>query len=119
MHIHRDTKPVMAAGQVNTRVSRLAVQQDLEMLRAWANRNRMKFDKNKYQVPQLGRKSPVQQPRLGLPAWGADLLKKKTLGALVSHDPGSRDGHQPPGLYQEQHSQQGPGKGLSHPTQHS
>lgn len=80
MRIHRDTKPVMAAGQVNTRVGRLAVQQDLEMLRAWANRNLMKFNKNKYQVPQLGRKSPVQQPRLGLPAWGADLLKNPPWG---------------------------------------
>ena len=66
----------MAAGQVNTMVGRVAVQQDLDRLRAWANRNLMKFNKNKCQVLQLGGKSPVQQPRLGLPAWGAALLKR-------------------------------------------
>lgn len=38
-----DTKLVM----VNTMVGRVAVQQDLDRLRAWANRNLMKFIKNK------------------------------------------------------------------------
>lgn len=77
-----DTKLVMAAGQVNAIEGRVAVQQDLDRLRAQANRNLMKL-KNKCQEPLLGRKNLVQQPRPGLLAWGCSSAH---LGALVSSE---------------------------------
>lgn len=69
---------MMAAGQVNTTVGRLAIQQDLERLRAWANRNLMKFDKNK--CHSWEERAQCSNPGWDcLPGW-ADLLKKNPGG---------------------------------------
>jgi len=60
-----------------------AIQQDLDRLESWAQRNLMKFKKGKRRVLHLGRNKPMQQYRLR-----ADLLASKSverdLGAAVN-----------------------------------
>jgi len=78
------TKLVMPAGQVSTMAGKVAIQKHLDRMRAWTNKTLRKF--NKCQVPQLGRKSPVQHLRLGLSAWGGCSSAEKTPGTLVSSE---------------------------------
>ena len=59
-----------------------AIQQDLDRLESWAERNLIKFNKDKCRVRHLGRNNPMHQYRLG-----ADLLESTSveteLGVLV------------------------------------
>jgi len=74
-----DTK---LGGVADTPEGCAAIQQDLERLESWAQRNLMKLHKGKCRVLHLGRNNPMHQYRLG-----ADLLESSSaesdLGVLV------------------------------------
>jgi len=76
-----DTK---LGGVVDTPEHCAAIQQDLDRLESWAQRNLMKFHKGKCRVLHLGRNNPMHQYRLG-----ANLLESSTverdLGVLVDN----------------------------------
>jgi len=74
-----DTK---LGGVVDTPEGCAAIQQDLDRLESWAERNLMRFNKGKCRVLHLGRNNHMHQYRLG-----ADLLDssspERNLGVLV------------------------------------
>lgn len=45
--------------------SRAAIQRDFGKLKKWANRNVMKFNKEKYEVLHLGKNDPLHQCMMG------------------------------------------------------
>jgi len=67
---------------VDTSEGCAAIQQDLNRLKSWMQRNLVKINKSKYRVLHLGRNNPMQQYRLGV-----DLLERRSverdLGLLV------------------------------------
>lgn len=44
---------------------RVSLQKDLDRLEEWANKNLMKFNKDKVNVLHLGKHNPCEQDRLG------------------------------------------------------
>ncbi|TRZ20117.1 hypothetical protein HGM15179_006972 [Zosterops borbonicus] len=77
----------------------------------WAESNRMKFTKSKYQVLHFGHNNPLQFYRLGL-VWLDSAQAERDLGVLVTAEhepavcPGGQEGQRHPGLDQEWCGQQ-------------
>jgi len=59
-----------------------AIQQDLDRLESWAERNLMKFSKGKCRVQHLGSNNPIQQYRLVFDLLGSSSVERD-LGVLV------------------------------------
>jgi len=72
---------IKLGGVVDTLEGCAAIQQDLDRLESWVQRNLMEFNKDKCGVLHLGRNNPMHQYRLG-----ADLLEcssvERDLGVL-------------------------------------
>ncbi|GAB0205041.1 mitochondrial enolase superfamily member 1 [Grus japonensis] len=63
-------------GVANTPEGCAAIQQDLDRLERWAERNLMKFNKGKCRVLHLGRNNPKHQYRLGVDLLGSSSVEK-------------------------------------------
>ncbi|GAB0182171.1 mitochondrial enolase superfamily member 1 [Grus japonensis] len=71
-------------GVADTPEGCVAIQQDLDRLESWAERNQMKFSKGKRRVLHLGRNNPKHQYRLGVDLLGSSAVEKD-LGVLVDN----------------------------------
>ncbi|GAB0205341.1 mitochondrial enolase superfamily member 1 [Grus japonensis] len=76
-----DTK---LGGVADTPEGCAAIQQDLDRLESWVQRNLMKFHKGKCRVLHLGRNNPKHQYRLGFDLLGSSSAEKD-LGVLVDN----------------------------------
>ncbi|GAB0203942.1 mitochondrial enolase superfamily member 1 [Grus japonensis] len=76
-----DTK---LGGVADTPEGCTAIQQDLDRLESWAERNQMKFKKGNCRVLHLGRNNPKHQYRLGADLLGSTIVEKD-LGVLVDN----------------------------------
>ncbi|GAB0180769.1 mitochondrial enolase superfamily member 1 [Grus japonensis] len=76
-----DTK---LSGEVDTSEGRATLQEDLDRLEEWANKNLMKFNKYKCKVLHLGRHNPGVQHRLGSTWLGSNSVEGD-LGVLVDN----------------------------------
>ncbi|GAB0203076.1 mitochondrial enolase superfamily member 1 [Grus japonensis] len=74
-----DTK---LGGVADTSEGCAAIQQDLDRLESWVERNLIKFNKGKCRVLHLGRNNPIHQYRLGVGLLGSSSAEKN-LGVLV------------------------------------
>jgi len=72
------------SGEVDTLEGRGTLQEDLDRLQDWANKNLMKFDKDKCMVLHLGKHNPGVQHRLGS-AWLGSSSVERDLAVLVDN----------------------------------
>ncbi|GAB0183672.1 cAMP-dependent protein kinase inhibitor alpha [Grus japonensis] len=76
-----DTK---LSGEVDTSEGRATLQEDLDKLEEWANKNLMKFSKDKCKVLHLGKHNPGVQHGLGS-TWLESSSVEGDLGILVGN----------------------------------
>ncbi|GAB0179918.1 mitochondrial enolase superfamily member 1 [Grus japonensis] len=76
-----DTK---LCGEADTSERRATLQEDLDRLEEWANKNLMKFNKDKCKVLHLGKHNPGVQHRLGF-IWLGSNSVERDLGILVDN----------------------------------
>ncbi|KAK4825175.1 hypothetical protein QYF61_024655 [Mycteria americana] len=81
MKFANDTK---LSGEVDTSEGRATLQEDLDRLNEWANKNLMKFNKDKCKVLHLGKHNPGGQHRLGSTRLGSSSVERD-LGVLVDN----------------------------------
>ncbi|PKU34263.1 rna-directed dna polymerase from mobile element jockey-like [Limosa lapponica baueri] len=79
MKFANDTK---LKGEVDTSEGRATLQEDPDRLEEWANKNLMKFNKDKCKVLHLGKHNPGVQHRLGSTRLGSSTVERD-LGVLV------------------------------------
>ncbi|GAB0175877.1 mitochondrial enolase superfamily member 1 [Grus japonensis] len=72
------------SGEVDTSERRATLQEDLHRLEEWANRNLMKFNKDKSKVLHLGKHNPSVQHRLGSTQLGSSSVERD-LGVLMDN----------------------------------
>ena len=70
--------------EVDTSEGGATLQDDLDRLEEWANKNLMKFNKDKCQGLHLGRRNPGMQHRLGS-TWVRSSSVERVLGVLVDN----------------------------------
>ncbi|KAK4825406.1 LOW QUALITY PROTEIN: hypothetical protein QYF61_027172 [Mycteria americana] len=68
-----DTK---LSGEVNTSEGRATLQEDLDRLEEWANKNLMRFNKDKCEVLHLGKHNPGVQHNLGSTRLGSSFVER-------------------------------------------
>ncbi|GAB0187969.1 mitochondrial enolase superfamily member 1 [Grus japonensis] len=78
-----DTK---LSGEVDTSEGRATLQEDLDRLEEWANKNLMKFSKDKCKALDLAKYNPGAQYRLGS-TWLESSSVERDLGVLVESTP--------------------------------
>ena len=74
MKFANDTK---LSGEVDTLEGRATLQEDLDRLEEWANKNLMKFNKDKCKVLHLGKHNPGVQHRLGSTQLGTSSVERQ------------------------------------------
>ncbi|PKU36848.1 rna-directed dna polymerase from mobile element jockey-like [Limosa lapponica baueri] len=79
MKLGDDTK---LSGEADTLEGRAALQEDLDKLEEWANKNLMKSNKDKRKVLHMGKHNPAVQHRLGS-TWLGSRSVERELGVLV------------------------------------
>ncbi|GAB0178838.1 P protein [Grus japonensis] len=98
--------------EVDTLEGRATLKKDLDRLEEWANKNLMKFNKEKCEVLHMGKHNLGVQHRLGS-TWQESSSVKRDLGVLVDNKLNiseqccsSKESQQDAGLHQQGHSQQ-------------
>ncbi|KAK4830472.1 hypothetical protein QYF61_011196 [Mycteria americana] len=102
----------MMSGEVDTLEGRATLQKDLDRLEEGANKNLMKFSKDKYKVLHLGKHNPGLQHRLGSTQLGSNSVERD-VGVLVDNKLNmseacccGKQSQQDAGLHQQGHHQQ-------------
>ncbi|GAB0184934.1 hypothetical protein GRJ2_000958700 [Grus japonensis] len=70
------------SGEVDASEGRATLQEDLDRLEEWANKNLMKFNKDKCKVLHLGKHNPGLQHRMGSTCLESSSVERD-LGVLV------------------------------------
>ncbi|GAB0208993.1 mitochondrial enolase superfamily member 1 [Grus japonensis] len=98
-----DTK---LGGVADTPEGCTAIQRDLDRLENWAERNLMKFNKDKCRVLHLGKNNPMRQYRLGVDLLGSSSAEKDLRspgGQQALHEPAmcprGQEGQRYPGVH--------------------
>ncbi|PKU42350.1 rna-directed dna polymerase from mobile element jockey-like [Limosa lapponica baueri] len=76
---------IKLSGEVDTSERKATLQEDLDRLEEWANKNLMKFNKDKFKVLHLGKHNPRVQHRLGSTQLGSSSVERD-LGVLVDNN---------------------------------
>ena len=104
---------IKLSGEVDTSEGKATLQEDLDRLEEWANKNFMKFNKDKCKVLHLGKHKPGVQHRLGSTCLGSssverdvEVLVDNKLNMSEQWCCSSKASQQDAGLHQQGHHQQ-------------